>query len=52
MTMYDIVHLLLTLINTIYVIKFGDLFKIDCPNSRKSEVINILNSVNCRYLLL
>ena len=40
-TGHDVVYLLLALINTISVIKYGNLFKIDCWKSRKTEVINI-----------
>lgn len=40
-TGHDVVHLLLALINTISVIEYGDLFKIDRWKSRKTEVINI-----------
>lgn len=40
-TRHDVIYLLLVLINTISVIDHGDLFKIDCRKSRKTEVINI-----------
>lgn len=40
-TGYDIVHLLLALINIIAVIEHEDLSKIDCHKSRKTKVHNI-----------